>query len=366
MPNYRSELEELKSAYNYRTLPRPQRKLLDMCSNDYLGLGQDEKLYDRFLGTVLSQKFKFGSAASRLLSNNSQLHFELEDKLASLYGKESAVVYNSGYHANVGILSALTSKKDLILADKYVHASIIDGAKLSNATLLRYKHLDYDHLDQLLKKMRSKYDDVIIVSESLFSMDGDIADIPKLIEIKNKYRAKLYIDEAHALGTRGRTGLGISEEQDCIKDIDYILGTFGKSIASIGAYIVCSELVKDYLVNHSRSLIFSTALPPINIAWNLYIIERLASMSDRRKHLKEISQAFAEWVNAEYTSNIIPLIVGDNESAINSALFLKGNGYNVLPIRYPTVPMDTARLRFSLNAGMNLKDLEKLKGLLRF
>ena len=169
----------------------------------------------------------------------------------------------------------MTAKRDLIIADKLVHASIIDGIRLSEAQMLRYRHLDYEHLHSLLVAHREEYDNVFIVTESVFSMDGDTADLQQLCEIKKEFDAFLYVDEAHAVGVRGTNGLGCCEEQACVEDIDFIVGTFGKALASQGAFVICEQLFRDYLINTQRSLIFTTALPPVNVAWTRFVLNRL-------------------------------------------------------------------------------------------
>ncbi|MBE9466796.1 MAG: 8-amino-7-oxononanoate synthase [Bacteroidetes bacterium] len=363
---YREILETLKANDNYRSFPESDSgNLLNLCSNDYLGLNSNKEFHDNFLAEFKRKTYKFSSCSSRLLSGNSIEHTKLEKLLADSYQSEACLLYNSGYHANVGIISALASKKDLIIADKLVHASIIDGAKLSNATVIRFKHLDYLHLENILKKNRKNYENVFIISESIFSMDGDIADLERLIELKQKYNCLLYIDEAHAFGVRGNNGLGCVEESQVINEIDFIVGTFGKAIASIGAFVICSNLFRQYLINHSRSLIFTTALPPINIAWTIYILKKLPELNQEREKLKSLSMQFAKMLNRETQSHIIPFIIGTNKNAIDKSIELKQNGFTILPIRYPTVPKGTARLRFSLNANMDIKQLIPIKNILK-
>lgn len=358
MDKYTKQLELLRANHNYRQLPSAETNaLFDLCSNDYLGINFDTKLPHEFMETY-NESYKFSATSSRLLSKNLEQHSLLEQLISQSYQSESALVFNSGYHANVGILSALPRKNDLIIADKLIHASVIDGAKLSSADFIRYKHLDYTHLDQLLSKNRSKYDKVFIVSESIFSMDGDIVDIAQLVELKKRHKCFLYIDEAHALGIRGKQGLGCVEEQNCIADVDFIVGTFGKAMASVGAFIACKQIYKDFLINHSRSFIFSTALPPINIAWSIFVFKKILLMHQQREHLKRLSTWFASALNSESGSHIIPFVIGTNADAIAKSEALKAKGFNALPVRYPTVPKGTARLRFSLCANMNTEDLQ--------
>ncbi len=363
---YFDTIENLKKSGNYRVLYKENSdNLLDLCSNDYLGLNRDESLYNDFLNTLSSKKYKFSSCSSRLLSGSFEEHKEIEELIADSYQSEACLLYNSGYHANMGILPAIAGKKDLIVADKLVHASIIDGLRLSEANVIRFKHLDYTHLENILIKNRNDYENVFIVSESIFSMDGDVASIEQLLELKQKYKSYLYIDEAHSVGVRGRTGLGCIEESGLLNKIDFIVGTFGKALASVGAFVVCNRVFKDYLVNHSRTLIFTTALPPINVAWTKYIFEKLPDFHIKRENLKNVSTQFSELLNQKPQSHIIPFIIGENEAAIAESQKLKQHGFNVLPIRYPTVPKGTARLRFSLNADMEIDQLRPLKEILQ-
>jgi 8-amino-7-oxononanoate synthase len=364
MEQYITNLHKLKENQNYRSLPHKDTlQLLDLCSNDYLGINTNNDLQTAFFQEN-KETFAFSSCSSRLLSKNLEPHLELEGDIASAYKAEACLLFNSGYHANLGILSAIATNNDLIIADKLVHASIIDGSRLSTAGFMRHKHLDYNHLEVLLKKYRNKYNKVFIVSESIFSMDGDIAGLYQLIELKNKYNCQLYIDEAHALGVRGKNGLGYAEELDCISDIEFIVGTLGKAMASVGAFVVCNQIVKDFLINHSRPFIFSTALPPINIAWSRYIFQELPKMGFQRQKLHKLASQFSAMLNLKATSHIIPFMLGSNTNAVKKSLELKKHGFNILPIRYPTVPQNTARLRFSLNASLNIEQLKPIRTLL--
>ncbi len=359
MPNlekYISELAALEAKGNLRKLPDPASHLIDLSSNDYLGLNQHTALYDKFLEQLPLVSRKPSAASSRLLSGNTQAHEELEKTISQFYGNE-ALIYNSGYHANTGILPALAGKNDLIIADKLVHASLIDGMKLSQVSTLRFAHLNYEHLESLLEQNRGKFEQVFIVSESIFSMDGDVADLDKLIELKQKYDTFLYLDEAHSVGLLEKKGLGLAEGKNCLADVDILVGCMGKSLASVGAFVVCNEVFKQFLINKSRTLIFSTALPPINLAWSKFVFERLADLSPEREKLKALSKQFALALGIEAQSHIIPFLIGENDAAVQLSQQLHRLGFKVLPIRYPTVPNGTARLRFSLNANMNFDSL---------
>lgn len=363
LKSYQNELDKLNKTGNLRSLKQIDENQfkLNLSSNDYMGIAK--------LGLSIPEEKGMGSGSSRLLTGNFQAYQELENELEKQFGSP-ALFFNSGYHANIGILPALASKGDLILSDKLNHASIIDGIKLSDADYHRYKHLDYAHLERLLEKYRNQYKRVFIISESIFSMDGDVADLLQLIQIKEKYNCLLYIDEAHALGTRGEKGLGIAEEQNCLSQIDLLVGTFGKAMNSVGAYLVCNAIIKDYLINKMRSLIFTTALPPISIAWNLQILKQSLCMQKEREHLQSLSNRFRKaileaGIETGGDSNIIPIKVGDSETCKHLAEQLQKLGYLVFPIRPPSVPPNTARVRLSLSADMKWDDLKELPDIIK-
>ena len=372
---YSSKLDKIKEAGNYRWLRDIQhngflihdegREMLNLSSNDYLGLSSNPRLLQEFRAETDVMALPYSAVSSRLLSGNHEYYKMLENDLADIYDKEAALVFNSGYHANIGILPDLAGKKDLIVADKLVHASTIDGIMLSEAEMLRFRHSDYEHLRNLLVQHREKYENVFIVTESVFSMDGDIADLQQLCEIKKEFDAFLYVDEAHAVGVRGTNGLGCCEEQACMEDIDFIVGTFGKAFASVGAFVVCEELFREFLINTQRSLIFTTALPPVNVAWTRFVLNRMPDFYDLRMKLAEVSAKLRNVLQergfeTRGESHIVPMICGSNENSVEMSELLRDNGFFVLPVRYPTVPKNEARIRFSLNASIPIEDYDCL------
>ena len=370
------ELQKLKEQNNLRQLPRivhegrevlvGGQRMLNLSSNDYLGLAADRELREEFLRTLTPDTFLPTSSSSRLLTGNFTVYEELETELATRFGTEAALIFSSGYHANSGILPAVCDTQTLILADKLVHASLIDGIRLSTARCIRYRHNDLAQLERLLRQHHAEFRQVIIVTESLFSMDGDRADLTALVQLKRNYdNVLLYVDEAHAFGVCGRQGLGCAEEADCIREIDFLVGTFGKAVASAGAYIVCSRIIREYLVNRMRTLIFTTALPPVCIAWTLFIVRKLADMQPRREHLARISRMLREAMQAKgyacpSTSHIVPLIVGPSGETVLRAENLQRHGFYALPVRPPTVPEGTSRIRFSLTAAIREEEIEAL------
>lgn len=370
------ELQALKERSNLRTLPALAhegrnvivngQRMLNLSSNDYLGLAADRKLREEFLQELTVDTFLPTSSSSRLLTGNFTIYEELEQTLAQLFGTEAALVFNSGYHANTGILPAVSDTQTLILADKLVHASLIDGIRLSAARCIRYRHNDMKQLERLLAENHATYRQVIIVTESIFSMDGDVANLKELVRLKQAYdNVLLYVDEAHAFGVRGNQGLGYAEETGCIREIDFLVGTFGKAAASAGAYIVCQRTIREYLVNQMRTLIFTTALPPINIAWTLFIVRRLAGSKERRIHLKNISNILRNALKEKgydcpSASCIVPMIVGASSDTILRAKELQRHGFYALPVRPPTVPEGTSRIRFSLTAEITEEEIKEL------
>ena len=375
MDAFKQQLEQLSAQNQYRSIPdlvhqgryitRENRKMLNMSSNDYLGLASNENLRQSFLQRYGDNFPSFTSSSSRLLTGNFPVYTDLEQLIAQRFQRESALLFNSGYHANLGILPVLTTTKSLILADKLVHASMIDGIRLSQCEFFRYRHNDYEHLKSLLEKNAGKFDRTFIVTESVFSMDGDVADLKYLAQLKKQFpNTYLYVDEAHAIGVYGKNGLGIAERANVIADIDLLVGTFGKALASMGAYVVCDQILKECLINQMRPLIFSTALPPFNVAWTHFIFEQLPQLSKERTHLDQLSAFLRQEVEHRTQimpsqTCIVPYILGENEATLAKAKDLQEQGYYCLPIRPPTVPKGTSRIRLSLTADMTIDEVKQ-------
>lgn len=369
------QLKELTLSGSYRFLTSTShaernvvvhgKSFLNCCSNDYLGIASDETLKEKFLNTLNTKKVRFSSSSSRLLSGNDECFDKIENTLCNIFGTESALVFNGGYTANIGILPAISDKETIIIVDKLIHASLMDGIKLSSAKYIRFKHNDYTHLAQLIERHKH-YKKIIVVVESIYSMDGDVGNLQELCQLKKSYNnVLLYVDEAHAIGVRGTAGLGIAEEQNCIKDIDFLVGTFGKAIGSVGAYLICKHPVKDFLINKMRSFIFSTALPPINILWTNFILQQMGHWIEKRRFLSEMSTLFVNNLPEKYKPNssqshIIPIITGDSVSAQKLSDRLMNNGFYALPIRPPTVPNNKCRIRISLTADFQKNDIDHL------
>lgn len=365
--NIEAVLDELEASGNLRRLPAESPAgVIDLSSNDYLGLGEDIALRESFFASHDSKSLLMTSSASRLLAGRQTTYSILEKELADSYGhNREALLFNSGYHANTGLVSAIADKNTLILADRLVHASIIDGIKLSGAPFARFAHNDFGHLRKLLESKGRDYSNVLIIVESVYSMDGDRADIGQLTEIKKSHPGSmLYVDEAHAVGVLGPGGLGECAAAGVLDQIDILVGTFGKALASMGAYAIMSPTLKQFMINKARSLIFSTALPPAQIDWSLHVWRHATSADSARQQLMLLASQLARIIPGGEPSHIRPLIVGSSEKALAASAKLLEGGYKVLPIRTPTVPPGTERLRFSLSAAIASKSLAGLSSLI--
>lgn len=350
------------------------RPYLNLAGNDYLGLATNRDLlavfYQQQSEHNLLQSYGLGSTASRLMTGNTLPYTRLEQQLCQLYQAEAALVFNSGYHINIGILPALTAKQDLILADKLCHASLIDGMRLSRAKVVRYPHLDYAAIEQILDKDRQKYRQVIIVTESIFSMDGDTADLAELVRIKDRFQAVLYVDEAHGVGIRGENGCGLAEEQGVHRRIEILTGTFGKAFGGQGSFVVGSSQLIDYLLNTARSQIFSTGLPPVSVHWLCFVLAQIPLMREQRAKVDQLAARFRaalrdQGLRTDGSSNIVPVMVGDAARTVTAAERICEAGYWVKAVRPPTVPAGTSRLRLSLNAAMSWEQLAPLPSLIK-
>ncbi len=376
----RRELDELRALDRYRLLLDISTRngkaivvngqsLLNLSSNDYLGLGDDKQMLAGYRQEFSATDHAMTSSSSRLLTGNHPLYNQLEQALAALYGREAALVFNSGYHANIGMLPALSGRHDLVLSDRLNHASIIDGMKIAEAPYQRYRHRDYDHLEELLAGAGDRYRQIFIVTESVFSMDGDLADLARLAALKEKYGAFLIVDEAHGVGVFGEHGLGLCETTRMVQKIDIITGTFGKALASTGAYAVMNSLVREYLLNTMRSVIFTTALPPVILGWSLLTLARQSVMQPEREALLLLAarlrhELIARGLDVPGDSHIVPIITGGNSLAVALAAKLREEGFLCMPVRPPTVPEKSARIRISLRSILQWEDIARISELI--
>ena len=382
LDHFSNQLDQLKQQGNLRQFTSNiqqdryitihNKRMLNLASNDYLGLASDTQLREQFFDENPNSARWMSSSSSRLLTGNFPEYEQLEASLSQAFHGRSALLFNSGYHMNIGILPALADSKTLILADKLIHASMIDGIRLSTAKYVRYRHNDLNHLTQLLQKYHAdnSFERIIIVTESIFSMDGDETDLAELVRIKKQFsKVMLYVDEAHAIGVRGEQGLGCAEQYGVIDEIDFLVGTFGKAMASIGGYLICHQVIRDYLINSMRPLIFSTAQPPICMAWTDFIFKKVLHLNTERQHLQQLSQYLQQAVQAKgfdcpSTSHIVPVIIGESTKTVEKAKALQNAGFYIMPVRPPTVPQNSSRLRISLTAQIQQTDLHQLIDLL--
>ena len=375
MQNYKSKLEKLKEESSFRTIKNikeklgkyiivDDKKMLNLSSNDYLNLSTDNDLKLEFIEKYKNHpEFLFSSASARLLTGSSSIYKKLENNFATLFNKESALLFNTGYQANQGVISTLFQKGDVIFSDKLNHASIISGLKLSPAEHFRYNHNNYEHLEKILKEKRNQFNNAIIISESVFSMDGDIADIKKLVELKKKYNCLLMIDEAHAFGVFADNLQGVSSQLNLLNEIDIITITLGKALASSGAICISNKTIIDYLINKASSFIFSTAIAPINVMWcNFLLEEKFELLQAKKEKLNSLFSRVHKIYPSVSNSQIIPIILGSATNATNASLELQQKGYYVLPINPPTVPIGSSRLRISLTADIEYDEICNIFG----
>ena len=382
LDHFAQQIDELKQQGNLRQFSsntqqdrhiyKNGHQMLNLSSNDYLGLASDLSLQEEFFDLTPVDQRRMTSSSSRLLTGNFPEYDELEASLSHVFHGRAALLFNSGYHMNIGILPAVCNKRTLVLADKLIHASIIDGIQLSNSKYIRYRHNDLEHLKQLLNQYHAdeNFDRIIVVTESIFSMDGDETDLTALVQLKKLYsKVMLYVDEAHAIGVRGEQGLGCAEQHQVIPEIDFLVGTFGKAMASIGGYLICHNIIRDFLINTMRPLIFSTAQPPLCMAWTNFILQKVLDMNDRREYLKNISkdlhnQILVKKYHCPSSSQIVPVIVGDSIQTVALAKQIQHAGFFIMPVRPPTVPQGASRLRVCLNSRIDQYDLDRFVSLL--
>jgi 8-amino-7-oxononanoate synthase len=363
MTDIADRLEELRERGLHRRLrmisgPQGPRVLLDgrpvllLCSNNYLGLADHPRV--REAAAEAAMRWGVGAGASRLISGNMKLHRRLEECLASFKGKETALLFGSGYLANTGAVAALARNGEVVFSDQLNHASIIDGCRLSRAETFAYRHADLDHLEWGLRKAQGRGS--LIVSDGVFSMDGDVAPIEGLAKLARGYDCRLMVDEAHATGTIGPGGRGSVAAAGMADEVDVVVGTLGKALGSYGAYVCASKELIDYLINVARPFIFSTAPPPPTIAAALAALELLESSPHRVDRLMANARTIRKALEAEglplaeSETQIVPVIVGDPEATVRLSELALDRGVFAQAIRPPTVPEGTSRLRLATMA----------------
>ncbi len=343
------------------------RQCIDFSSNDYLGLSQHPGLKEAAASAI--KTYGVGGRASRLMTGNLDLYRKLEEKVAHLKGTEECLVFGSGYLCNLSVISTIIGPSDCIVMDKLCHASIVDGALLSRARIIRFPHNDTERLEAILKEKRGNYKRLLIAVESLYSMDGDISPISRLVRLASKYSSILMVDEAHAVGLFGQYGEGLVA-RDTKEKPDLIIGTFGKALGGYGAFCATGKAFKEILINRARGLIYSTALPPSTLASNLKGVELLPKLQDERQRVLDMAHAFRHFVanrlglKTRGNSQIVPLILKDVSQALSLEDFLRQNNILAKAIRPPTVPKDSPRIRFSFCAYHDKNDITLLQDLL--
>ncbi|MBI1370216.1 MAG: 8-amino-7-oxononanoate synthase [Planctomycetes bacterium] len=350
-----------------RLVTRGGRTLLNFASNDYLALATHPALRDAVIEAARSHGV--GAGASRLVTGDLLIHHEVEARFAAFKHAQAALITPTGYAANLAAVTALAGEGDVLCADKLNHASLVDAARLSGATLRIYPHLNLDKLERLLARS-GEARRRLIVTDAVFSMDGDCADLPRLCELRDRYDAILIVDEAHATGVLGESGAGLAEHQGMAGRIDVTVSTAGKALGGLGGIVTGSRLIIETLVSAARTFIYTTAPPPTQVAAIGAALDVVAAEPQRRMHLRRLSDRLRErliskgWPIAMDPTPIVPLVVGTAEAAIGLSSRLEAAGYLVPAIRPPTVPTGAARLRVSLRADMSDGDIDGLVDIL--
>lgn len=373
MRDFGLELEERKQAGLYRTrrqISGPQqpvltsdgKPLLSFCSNDYLGLANHPANIEALRNAL--PETGLGGASSHLICGHHDAHHQLEQRLARFTGRSSALFFSTGYMANMGVISALAGRGDTIFSDRLNHASIIDGCILSRAKVRRYAHGDMAELEAMLAQTSGHK---LVVTDGVFSMDGDVAQLKELARVCRTHDALLVVDDAHGIGVLGPQGRGSVAEQGLSEeDVPVLIGTLGKAVGTSGAFVAGSSVLMDYLVQKARTYIYTTAMPPAIATATCASIDLIERDDERRQHLRELVAVFREQASAmgyelmPSETPIQPIMVGNNWSALELSRALEERGFLVTAIRPPTVPAGEARLRVTLSAAHSKSDLDRL------
>ena len=364
------ELAALKSASLLRHIPDVDSSLKNFSSNDYLGLSQHPEIKQAYHEAI--EKYGAGSTASRLICGTMEPHTNLEETIATAKGTEAALTFSTGYATSVGTITSLLGKGDVVILDKLCHASLIDGARMSGATLRVFPHNHLEKLESLLQLSTTKADAnsrILVITESIFSMDGDAAPLEEISRLTKQYGCLLMVDEAHALGLIGPTGMGLAEELGIQDQIDFQMGTLGKAAGVAGGYLATSRVWAELMINRARAFIYSTAPPPAQAAaaaQALRIIQNEQGQKLRTVLWKNIDTfRAASDTTRHYPSAIIPWMVGDSDKALQLSSQLRDKGFLVPAIRYPTVPRHTARLRITMSSCHDTESIQALASCLQ-
>lgn len=370
----KKNIEELKEQGVYRKLPVLEgandaeimldgKKVINLSSNNYLGFANHPRLKKAAIEAV--EEFGAGSGAVRTIVGNMSLHEELEELLSEFKREEAAFIYQSGFNANMGTIQAVTGKGDLIVSDELNHASIIDGTRLSRAEKAIFKHSDMDHLEKILKENRDKYENILIITDGVFSMDGDIAKLPEIVELAEKYEAMTYVDDAHGSGVLGESGRGTVDHFDLHGRVDFSMGTLSKAIGVVGGYVAGSKTMYEWLNHRARPVLFSTSLPPAAVGAIMEAIRILMETTEYTDRLWNNAKYFKEKLgtlgfntgNSE--TPITPVIIGDEAKTMEFSRKLLEKGVFVSGIVFPTVPRGTGRVRCMITAAHTKDQLDR-------
>lgn len=361
------ELTTVEPTLNGVHINKEGQKIINFCSNDYLGLAQHPEVIAR--SAEFAEKYGAGATASRLVTGNYSIHEKLEKKLAETFDTEASLLFNTGFQANTSVLATVADRNSLILADKNVHNSLLQGAILSRAELIRFHHNDHDHLENLLQKAsRKSYNRIWIITETVFSMDGDRNDLDALISLSERYGAFLFSDDAHAVGVLGENGMGLNYG---MQGIHISLGTFGKAFGSFGAFVGTSNPMKDYLINFCPGFIYTTALPPAVVGAIDAALELIPTMDEERSSIQKniiyLKNELREigFETGDSNSQIIPVIIGDEKETLELSKQLEKEGIWAAAIRPPTVKKGSSRIRITLTAKHQKEDLNQLLSVFR-
>lgn len=370
----KEKIQDLKDQGVYRELPVLEgpneaesmlngKKVINLSSNNYLGFANHPKLKKAAIEAV--EKYGVGSGAVRTIVGNMDIHEELDRKLAEFKREEAVMTFQSGFNCNAGTIQAITEKGDLIISDELNHASIIDGARLSKADKTIYKHADMNSLESVLKENKDKYRNMLIITDGVFSMDGDIAPLPEIVELAEKYGAMTYVDDAHGSGVLGESGRGTVDHFGLHGRIDFTIGTLSKAIGVVGGYVAGKKTMRDWLSHRGRPLLFSTSLPPAAVGAITEAINTLMSTTEYTDRLWDNAKYFKEQISklgfdiGNSQTPITPVIIGDEAKTMEFSKNLIDNGVFVSAIVFPTVPKGTGRLRCMVTAGHTKDQLDR-------
>lgn len=370
----KEKIEELKKDGVYRTLPIlegpneseiiiDKKKVINLSSNNYLGFANHPRLKEASIKAI--EKYGVGVGAVRTIIGNMDIHEEMERILAEFKKEEAVMVFQSGFNCNAGTIQSVTDEGDLIISDELNHASIIDGARLSRAKKAVYKHGDVNHLEEVLKENRDKYRNILIITDGVFSMDGDLAPLPDIVEVAERYNVMTYVDDAHGSGVLGTNGRGTIDHFDLHGRVDFTIGTLSKAIGAIGGYVAGSNTMRDWLSHRGRPLLFSTYLPPAVAGAVIEAVKILMSTSEYTDRLWNNSNYFKEKMkNLGYNignsqTPITPVIIGAEDKTMKFSRRLLEEGLFVSGIVFPTVPLGTGRVRCMVTANHTMEQLDR-------